>query len=364
MFNIFNFFKKIKPSGTGALIDDRPEEKKLKDYFFDETVASAAPVRWKEKRSRDWRIFSVKDQDGSGSCVMQTISKQAEILHFLRSEEIIKFSAGFYKYRKNAPAYGMNGVDAYDIWRKKGIPSEDMLPSERKNDTQMDSANHSNFALENARNYRVNGYLQFSPGIVDVNAFEKVASTIQVTGKGVMLFIFYNRNEMGDIPVVKDKNLTIGKGYRHSITAVDFTEYRGKKYLVCENSWGKNSRKFGHRFLMSEDFFKKRNYFACYPMSFKFLEEEVPEIEKKQFTKTLRYSSAITTDVTHLQDILKKEGFFPTNVASTGRYLAITARAVLAFQRKYRVASEAELASLAGRVVGPKTREALNQIHG
>ena len=364
MKNILNWFHK-KPQGTGALIDDRSEDNKIKDYFFDETVASASQVHWRTKSPKDWRRFSVKDQDGSGSCVMQSLSKQAEILHFLRSDELIEFSAGFYKYRRNAPQYGMNGVDAFDIWREKGVPSEALVPSQKKNDAQMDTLVHSQFALEQAKNYRVSAYLQFTPGKYDEDAFEKVASTIQTTGKGVMVWFFYGRNEWGNTPRIKDENLKLagGEDYRHSITAVDFTKYRGKKYLVCENSWGEDG-KWGHRVLISEEFFRTRNYFACYPMSFKFFEEEAPEPAKRQFTKTLRYSASITTDVMHLQDILKKEGFFPTNIASTGRYLSITAKAVLRFQRKYNVASEAELSALGGRVVGPKTREALNQLHG
>jgi len=41
----------------------------------------------------------------------------------------------------------------------------------------------------------------------------------------------------------------------------------------------------------------------------------------------------------------------------------VTAKAVLAFQEKHKVASPMELASLAGKKVGPKTREVLNDLY-
>jgi peptidoglycan hydrolase-like protein with peptidoglycan-binding domain len=66
------------------------------------------------------------------------------------------------------------------------------------------------------------------------------------------------------------------------------------------------------------------------------------------------------TDVTKMQDLLKSEGLFPANIDSTGYYGNVTARAVLLYQKKYKVASDQELDSLAGKIVGPKTRVKLN----
>ena len=68
-------------------------------------------------------------------------------------------------------------------------------------------------------------------------------------------------------------------------------------------------------------------------------------------------------DVVALQNILKYEGRFPANVASTGYYGSITAKAVYNFQVAHQVASLSELNSLGGRRVGPKTIKALNEIY-
>ena len=68
-------------------------------------------------------------------------------------------------------------------------------------------------------------------------------------------------------------------------------------------------------------------------------------------------------EIVALQDILRYEGVYPNNIASTGYYGAITAKAVLAWQRKYKVASETELVSLQGRRVGKKTIAKLNELY-
>jgi len=64
-----------------------------------------------------------------------------------------------------------------------------------------------------------------------------------------------------------------------------------------------------------------------------------------------------------LQNILKYEGRFPSNVASTGYYGSITAKAVYAFQVAHKVAPLSELDSLRGRRVGDKTIKALNETY-
>ena len=61
--------------------------------------------------------------------------------------------------------------------------------------------------------------------------------------------------------------------------------------------------------------------------------------------------------ITSLQDCLKAEGLFPTNVVSTGFYGAITIKAVNAFQLKY------GLATIGTGTVGPKTKAKLHELY-
>jgi peptidoglycan hydrolase-like protein with peptidoglycan-binding domain len=65
-------------------------------------------------------------------------------------------------------------------------------------------------------------------------------------------------------------------------------------------------------------------------------------------------------EVTALQAMLAYDGEF--NLAPTGTYGPITARAVLNFQIKYQLASIATLNELGGDVVGPATRAKLNAL--
>jgi N-acetylmuramoyl-L-alanine amidase len=76
------------------------------------------------------------------------------------------------------------------------------------------------------------------------------------------------------------------------------------------------------------------------------------------FTQTIVYESQ-GSQVILLQDTLKKLGFFPQSVDSTGYFGSVTLKAVQDFQVKYNIAQS----GVAGYgIVGPKTRQALNQL--
>lgn len=66
-------------------------------------------------------------------------------------------------------------------------------------------------------------------------------------------------------------------------------------------------------------------------------------------------------EIKALQECLKFEGIFPTNIASSGYYGAITKKTVQTFQLNHSVTT-ADSAGY-GRV-GPKTRAMLNSIYG
>lgn len=370
---MFDFLKKLLPNehGFGAIEDFRSENDKAKDYFFREIVASATPVDWNEKRPEQWRSFTIRDQDGSGSCVMQSISKLCEILYWLRTgqKEKVQFSSAFYKYRSNFPSEGMIGVNAFDIWREKGVPLEVLAPSQKLSEGALNGVAITQNAEDTAYVFKIENYVQFVPK----TSFEEIASTIQKTGKGVMVWFRFDLNEWTDIPTIK----TTAPKNHHSIVAVDYTLYKGKKYLVVEDSWGSFNAWKGKR-LISEEFFASRNTFAAYPINFKLFEVEapIPVPDTFKFKKDLSFiplnnkgqisDTALNekqkSDVIALQNVLKSEGFYPVNTESTGYYGAITSKAVLEFQKKYKVDTVEALDQLQGRIVGSKTRTKLNQL--
>lgn len=150
---------------------------------------------------------------------------------------------------------------------------------------------------------------------------------------------------------------------RHSVAAVDYTLYNGKKALIIEDSWGLDSGIEGQR-VITEDFFNARCWFAAHFMNFAF-EDQTADPQKPHyvFNRDLEFSPTVAygdKDVIALQDILKYEGLFPKNIESTGYFGSITRDAVGDFQVKHGVVAPGGEGY--GRV-GPRTRAKLNELY-
>ena len=343
------------PFQSGAVLDTRTDAQKDKDYKFEELVSAAAPVAWTEKPQDVWRRFPIFNQDGSGSCVAQTMSKIMGVLYWLKNNVYVHFSAThIYQRRVNKPAGGMGGVDVFQI-AQKGVTLEVLTPSQNMNDTQMDTTLVEKYKADVGTVFKVGNYL-----MLPTKDIETVASVIQETGKAVMTWFYFTRAEWGkNVPTADDLNLDLyaSTTSRHSVTAVDFTLYQGKKALIIEDSWGFWNGFTGQR-VITEDFYKARNFFAAYPMNFSF---DIQEVTKPKHTFTIDMQFGQTNDeIKALQDVLKYEALFPTNVDSTGYFGAVTKKAVQDFQLRYKIASETDAGF--GRV-GPKTRAQLNLLY-
>ena len=306
--------------------DLRSEEEKAKDFLQTEFVAAEAPVEWKEKKDTDWRSFPVLNQFFTFKCVAFTIAKQAMINFWLKTKEIIHFSPNsIYDYRVNKPSGGMIGDDAFKIWKEKGIALEAVAKSNQVKEE--DPIELSLFAKEVAKGFILGNYVTIPEG-----NFERVASTIQTTGKGVMIWFYFTSREWSpEFPKVMDNlsNPYVAEASRHSVTAVDFGLIDGKKYLKIEDSahFGSKSVRY-----VSEEFFKERNFLIKYPMHFNYEEGTIPlPPTTPKLTKDLKFGMT-DSEVKILQDILKAKGFFPTNIASSGFFGNITKTSVKSFQ--------------------------------
>ncbi len=345
----------------GALIDTRLPQEKEDDIQFQEIASSPAPVVWTEKPSLSWRKFPIFNQDGSGSCVAQTASKMQGILYYLKNGIYVHFSAShIYKRRANAPAPGMAGHDVFNIM-KEGTTLEVLAPSQDLSDLQMDSVKIEPYKEEVGRIFKT-GEPVYGP----TQDIDTVASIIQKTGKGVMVWYYFLYPEWTDVPVVLDPSLTLTsfKVIRHSVTAVDYTLYQNQKALIIEDSWGPQFGKGGQR-IITEEFHRSRNWFTAHVMNFKF--EDVPVLPQPLFPlpspSTPHHSFPLDLgyglsggDIKALQDILKYESLFPSNIESTGYFGAVTKTAVKKFQSKY------DISPVSG-FVGPLTRAKLNALY-
>lgn len=332
---------------NGALLDTRSEEEKAKDFKFEEIVASVAPVNWSEKPPTSWRRFPIFNQDGSGSCVAQTMAKILGIMYYLKNQDYVHFSAThIYQRRSNKPQGGMNGVEAFDIARK-GATLEALTPSQNMSDSQMDNIKIEQYKEDVGAVFKLGQYV-----VGPVKDLETVASIIQQTGKGVMVWYYFNHDEWTDTPkILRPLDLYAPTTSRHSVTAVDFTLYEGKKCLIIEDSWGPNFGKGGQR-IISEEFHNGRNFFVAHPMTFKFEDAPTPPAPGYTFTLQMKYGDN-NNEVRELQAYLKKRGFFPANIDITGFFGNVTKKSVIAFQLSRGLVGDG--------VVGPKTLSELNK---
>ena len=341
---------------SGAVVDIRPEEEKAKDFQFSEIVASANPVNWIEKNPADYRRFPIFNQDGSGSCVAQTQAKELGILRWLKDKIYVHFSAGdIYQRRSNKPASGMGSIDVRQI-AAKGATLEVLAPSQNMSDAQMDALVVEDYKRSVGSVFAVPNYVSLTSGDM-----ETIASVIQTTGKGVMVWFFWKIDEWTEHPKVlyptlslNDNDPSIG---RHSVCAVDFTLVDGKKCLVIEDSWGSSYGLAGQR-IIDEDFFKTRNFYAGYLVSFKF---DAPDTKPHFVFNTDMEFGQTNDDIIHLQDCLKYEKLFPSNTQSSGYYGAITKKAVGDFQVKYGIVG---IGGAGYGRAGSLTRAKLNEIYG
>lgn len=370
----------------GALIDTRLPEVKEKDHSIVELITSAAPVIWVEKKESQWRKFRDQNQSISTSCVANTARKMNQVNMSLKYPILLDFSENsIFDFRSNKPGEGMIGMDCFDIWHNRGMTLEAFMPGQNMSDAEMDAVPLDEFGKQVGLNFRISGHADLPKQNIEI-----IASTIQATGKAVMVWYYFNGAEWSLlIPNVQDTSLDLyaPETLRHSVTAVDFFLYkvngRLQKCLLIEDSahFGGKTRR-----IITEDFHKSRNWFAHWATTYKYIDATdpepspipLPEKPHHTFSVDLEFiplddlgeisdipkNERQKADTIALQNILKYEGFFPANQASSGYYGAVTRRAVRKFQEKYGIATPAEIAALDGKRVGPATRAKLNQIYG
>lgn len=306
-------------NSPGALLDTRTDTEKKKDYKFDEIVSAVEPVVWVEKPQAAWRKFPIFNQDGSGSCVAQTLRKLYGVYLWLKTGVWVDISGShIYQRRVNKPSAGMGGTDVFTIGQK-GTTLNSFAPSDNMTDAQMDSVNVIPFMEKIGETFKLGQYIVVSPTDIDT-----VASIIQKTGKAVMVWFYFKNDEWTNTPTVKYPTLDVyaQSTARHSVAAVDFCLVNGKKALIIDDSWGLAYAMNGQR-IITEDFFIKRNFFAAHFQNFAF-EDSLPPESKPRYT-----GSTVS-----LQDCLRHYGTFPSNVESTGVMGSITWKAVRDFQVK------------------------------
>jgi hypothetical protein len=292
--------------------DTQTKEQKSKNFKLEEVCTAIQPVNWVEKS--EWAKYPIRNQNGSSQCVCMTYSTELGIIFKQKYNSWIDFSSTFpYQQRNNTLQMGCTSVDVYSVFPKIGNIFESFMPSQNLHEAEAMTIELKNYYKDLAKSFMVKR-------IELPLDFETVASTIQATGKGVMVWFRFSSDEWTNIPTVSDKPITSG----HSVTAVDFLLKYEKKYLVIQDSWGLEYAMEGYR-LISEEYFNARCFLASYLKSFEML--DISTMERPV------YDGSIIS----LQKCLKYEGLFPANVPEVENYGNITRGAVIAFQKKYNI---------------------------
>lgn len=295
-------------------IDNQEPVAKQKNYKFNEVVTAVAPVVWLEKTSDQWRKMPViRDQDGSGQCVCMTLATEMSIIFQEKYGVWVDFSSSFpYQQRTQPMISGCNSTDIYSIFPKIGNVFEKDMPSQNMSDAEAMLVKKEKYFDDYAKVWSIKR-------IELPIDFETVASTIQATGKGVMVWFKFHPSEWTDKPTIGTKPPISG----HSVTAIDYFLQNGKKYLLIVDSWGKNYAIKGYR-LISEEYFNARCFLASYLMTFQIQDNSIiPERPK--------FDGSIVS----AQKCFKWEGLFPKNVPEIENWGNITRTACIAFQKRY-----------------------------
>jgi hypothetical protein len=291
------------------------DEQIAKNYTLDEVCTTEAPVIWIEKPRENWRSFPIRDQDGSGQCVCMTYATELGIIFKEKYGEWIDFSSSFpYQQRKYPEISGCTSEDIYGIFPRIGNVFEKDMPSQLLNDSGAMAVAKKKYFDDMAKTWKI-------ARIALPIDFETVASTVQATGKGVMVWFRFHPTEWTNVPFISSNEPNSG----HSVTVVDFTLKNGKKYLIIQDSWGLKYADQGLR-LISEEYFYQRCYQAAYLKTFEKQNNETV-FEKPHFDGTIMSA----------QKCFKWEGLFPANVAEVESWGNITRTACIAFQKRYNI---------------------------
>lgn len=305
---------------NGVLTDDRSEELKGKDYNINSPeFATAFALNWTEKDPTQWKKYSVRNQNGSGSCVAQAFSKALEIIYALNEKDAQKFyevysATPIFKRRQNFGTTGMYLYDAADITKKLGTTLESLCPSQNMNDAQIDASNIPETPT------KISGYIY-----TNNKDFYGIAGMIEQYGHCILTFNS-NYEEWTSIPEFKNTPVKWG----HCVCATDYVLYKGKEYIVVDESWGHGATEFDAKRLISKEFLTARCTGAV-----SLLPVKKVELPKYVFQNKLIYGIK-NNDVLMLQKALQILGFFPSGVTTTGYYGNVTVEAVKKFQLAYK----------------------------
>ena len=242
----------------------------------------------------------------------------------------------------------MGADDAGKLFLQHGAIFESLLPSDHKGETELNSLSGAVPSFETiGKIYAPNS---FAYTTTNIDSFAQAINTF----KSLMMFVRFGNNEWNfDVPQLRTTELN----YAHSVTAIGYCIYNGKKSVIILDSWGVQNGLKGLR-IVSEDWFTQNRVYVG--VSFIDLPNKrfTGNLPSYEFKTDLEYGMR-NKEVKKLQEVLREMGHFP-DMEATGYYGGITVNAVMDFQLKEKIIDSKQEQG-AGRL-GPRTRFVLNSI--
>lgn len=363
---MFNFFRR-KELESGCLEDERTQEEKALDYQVEE-IATAFPLSWTEVKVPHFDIlnYDVRNQNGSGSCVSFSLALMLGIDNYREEGEYLPFSAShIYQRRINKPSAGMIGNDALKIASKYGATLEQLMPSDKLSEIAINAVSKQPSDDQIGQVFKAGGYVHHPFDIEKIASFMEEGKKKGIC-KPTMTWFAFPRNEWTVMPEV-GPDVPSNQLARHSVTAIDYGLYKGRKVLVIQDSWGLHtSSDKGLRYI-TQEYADKRMMLAA---SLVDLDNswrdkiEPQDVKKPKYTFTQQLSFGMRNqDIVGLQYILQHEELFPYTIKPTGLYAQITAKGVLAWQIKHKVDTLERLTELKGHYFGSRSIAAANHLY-
>lgn len=338
------------------------EEEELGMYRFEELVSAPSPVVLGPTDPSKWKRWKLRDQASSSSCVYQARAKAGGILREMKTGSFVEYSAADYNKRTN-PGPGSNIVESFKYWKDLGMGLEALEPSQKLSESELAKIKQDPFDKEVAALSKIENWVNLPNGNFDV-----MISTLAATGKPIPFGFYATREEWRQTNGIMDikQEIPLSQAYaRHAVCATpNYGIWQGKEGFTFEDSSVPGINGTGVIF-MTREFYEKRNYLvALYPTAFKLQDQTSnPSLKPKiLLTRSLGLGDE-GTDVRALQEVLKYEGFFPSNHPGSNIFWTITQDAVKKYQAKYDIVSSGTPETTGFGRVGPKTMAHINYLY-
>lgn len=345
-------------------IEDAPDER---DYQWKEVGAASAPFDWSLGYDIEGELstrlntpgfhLTSNNQNGSGSCGGQAVSKfDAVQRSMVEGVPFVERSAKYPYAQVFAPRGGSGARALFGILNSQGCSTEALCPSYQNGQAPSEEfmeqvADITVAARDDAPNAQARAYVALPLDI------DSIAQAIR-DNYGVVLGLYGSNNGTWGSAYPTPPVAGQARWAHWMYLGKASTQPTGHAVAGLQ-SWGPGIGQNGWQWL-NEDYVN--NYtFAAWSLVFN--PNPTPDTFSHTFVVDLNYGET-DNEVIQLQTALAKDGEFPAAVPTSGYYGNITAAAVLKFQLKYAVAPVAELNALAGKTVGPATREKLNSLFG